>query len=328
MEFELLPGGPYHLTRCAWVLRQLPSDGTDVWIPAREVLPAEYRRLHIIDDTPVLVIVRQDPVERGSRLVVRTQPARLANLASLRERVAWQFHLDAPLKRFYARARNHPVFRPILKNLYGVMPLRPPTLFEMAVIAISEQQLSYTVAVKMRSRLVNALGEKMVSQGTEYRAFPTPHSLAGCTVNDLRSLTFSTRKAEYLIDLSSKVTAGVFNIEALRDRPNQEVRDALISLRGFGRWSAEYFLARGLGRSEVVAGDDLGVQTLVGKYLGPGHRVPEKECRRIMEEWGPYKRLAVFYLFCASRLGLLQNPSPAADVRMKVKMKPTGRVNR
>jgi DNA-3-methyladenine glycosylase II len=81
--------------------------------------------------------------------------------------------------------------------------------------------------------------------------------------------------------------------------------DALISLRGFGRWSAEYFLARGLGRSEVVAGDDLGVQTLVGKYLGPGHRVTEKECRKIMEEWGPYKRWVVFYLFCASRLGLL-----------------------
>ena len=307
MKFELLSDGPYNLTRCAWVLGQLPSDGTDVWIPARETLPAEYRRLHIIDDHPTLVIVQQEPSpgERESRLIVRTHPARPKNFSSLRERVRWQFHLDAPLQGFYNRARKHPVFRHLLKNLSGVKPLRPSTLFEMAVIAISEQQLSYLVAVKMRSRLVDDLGKKMAFEGKEYRAFPTPQTLAECTVNDLRALSFSTRKAEYIIELSQKVAAGDFDIEALQDRPNEEIMDALISLRGFGRWSAEYFLARGLGRSEVVAGDDLGVQTLVGKYLGPGHRVTEKECRKIMKEWGPYKRWAVFYLFLSSRLGLL-----------------------
>jgi DNA-3-methyladenine glycosylase II len=307
MKFEFLAEGPYNLTRCAWVLGQLPSDGTDIWIPARETLPAEYRRLHIIDDEPALIIVQQEPSpgERESRLIVRTRPARPRNFSSLRERVHWQFHLDAPLKGFYARARKHPVFLPLLKNLSGVKPLRPSTLFEMAVIAISEQQLSYLVAVRMRSRLVDALGEKMVFEGKEYRAFPAPQALAECTVHDLRGLSFSTRKAEYLIDLSRKVAAGSFDIEALRDRPNEEIMETLISLRGFGRWSAEYFLARGLGRSEVIAGDDLGVQTLVGKHLGPGRRVTEKECRKIMEEWGPYKRWVVFYLFLASQLGLL-----------------------
>jgi DNA-3-methyladenine glycosylase II len=307
MKFELLAEGPYNLTRCAWVLGQLPSDGTDVWIPAREIIPAEYRRLHIIDDQPTLVIVQQEPSpgEQESRLIVRTHPARPRNFSSLRERVRWQFHLDAPLQGFYRRARKRLVFRSILKNLYGVKPLRPSTLFEMAAIAISEQQLSYLVAVKMRSRLVDVLGKKMVVEGKEYRSFPTPQALAECTVSDLRALSFSTRKAEYIIDLSRKVAAGSFAIEALRDRPNEEIMDALTSLRGFGRWSAEYFLARGLGRSEVVAGDDLGVQTLVGKHLGPGHRVTEKECREIMEEWGPYKRWVVFYLFLASRLGLL-----------------------
>lgn len=307
MKFELLSDGPYNLTRCAWVLGQLPSDGTDIWIPARETLPAEYRRLHIIDDEPALVIVQQEPSpgEKESRLIVRTHPARPRNFSSLRERVHWQFHLDAPLKGFYSRARKHSFFRSILKNLYGVKPLRPSTLFEMAVIAISEQQLSYPIAVKMRSRLVDALGEKMVFEGKEYRAFPMPQTLAACTVKDLRALSFSTRKAEYIIDLSRKVAAGILDIEALRDRPNEEIMDALISLRGFGRWSAEYFLSRGLGRSEVIAGDDLGVQALVGKYLGPGRRVTEKECRKIMEEWGPYKRWVVFYLFLASRMGLL-----------------------
>jgi len=307
MEFELFPDGPYNLTRCSWIFGQLPQDGTDVWIPAREVLPAEYRRLQVIDDQPVLIIVQQEShrSEEEPRLMVRTHPERPKDASALKERVSWQFHLDAPLKNFYRRARKHPFFRNLLKNLYGVKPLRPPTLYEMAIIAITEQQLSYPVSVKVRSRLVEALGKKMVFEGKAYTAFPLPEDVAKCTVRELKALAFSTRKAEYLIELSRKVAVDGFDIESLRDRPNEEIISTLTSLRGFGRWSAEYLLARGLGRTEVVAGDDLGVQTLVGKYLGPGHRVTEKECRKILEEWGPCKRFVVFYLFCASRLGLI-----------------------
>jgi DNA-3-methyladenine glycosylase II len=219
--------------------------------------------------------------------------------------VSWQFHLDAPLAEFYHRAKNHPFFRPLLKSLYGVKPLRTPSLYEMAVIAITEQQLSFPVAVKIRARLVEALGRKMILAGKEYRAFPTAQALAKCKVSDLRALSFSTRKAEYLIDLSRRVALDGLNLEELRDRPNEEVIAALTSLRGFGRWSAEYLLTRGLGRSDLFAADDLGIQTLVGKHLGPGRRVSAEECRKILKPWGAYQRWVAFYLFCASRLGLI-----------------------
>jgi DNA-3-methyladenine glycosylase II len=305
MKFTMFPESPYDLTRCIMVFIQFPSDGTDVWIPPREVLPASYRRLHVIEDEPVLVIVQKNFSGKEGELKVCTYPEKIRNPAQLEERVRWQFHLDAPLTEFYHRAKNHSFFKPIIKNLFGVKPLRPPTLYEMAVIAITEQQLAYPVAVKMRSRLVEALGQKMIVDGVEYRAFPTPRSVAQSRVPDLQALSFSTRKAEYLIDLSRKVADG-FNLEELRSRSNEEVIPALTSLRGFGRWSAEYFLSRGLGRSEVFPADDLGLQTLVGKYLGPGHRVTAEECREILKPWEPYTRWAVFYLFCASRLGLIQ----------------------
>ena len=70
MEFELLMKGPYDLTRCALAFSKFPLDGTDVWITPRETLPAEYRRLHVVDDEPILVMVQQDP---GARR--RTSPA-------------------------------------------------------------------------------------------------------------------------------------------------------------------------------------------------------------------------------------------------------------
>jgi DNA-3-methyladenine glycosylase II len=303
MKFELLPESPYNLARCALVFGQFPSDGTDVWVPPREVLPAQHQRLHVVEDEAILAITQQN---ENSRLTVRTYPARPRHLSALKARVNWQFHLDAPLGKFYRMADKNPFFRPIIKNLHGVKPLRPPSLYEMAVIAITEQQLALPVAIKMRSRLVEALGRKMIFEGKKYRAFPTAEAVAKCTISDLRALSFSTRKAEYLIALSEKVASKSFDWEGLRDRPNEEVINALTSLRGLGRWSAEYFISRGIGRSEVFAADDLGIQTLVGKYLGPGHRVTAEDCREILKPWGVSKRWVVFYLFCASRLGLVR----------------------
>ncbi len=305
MKFDLTAESPYDLGHCAEIFSRFPSDGTDVWIPAGESLPAGYRRLHVIEDEPVLALVEHNGQHEGLRLAVRTHPSRPKHPSLLQDRVRWQFHLDAPLAGFYRQARKHPVFRPILKGLHGVQPLRPPTLYEMAVIAITEQQLSYNVAVKMRSRLIDAYGKKMAFDGREYRAFPTAEALAGCKVKDLRNLSFSTRKAEYLIDLSRKVALDGLNLEDLRNRSNEEVIETLTSLRGFGRWSAEYLLSRGLGRTGVFAADDLGIQNLVGKYLGSGRRATAEECRTILDPWGPHKRFAVFYLFCASRLGLI-----------------------
>ena len=308
MQFELLMEGPYDLTRCAWAFCHFPQDGTDVWIPPRETLPAEYHRLHVVGDQPILIMVQQEfgSKDNRARLIVRTHPARPRNASLLKERVRWQFHTEASLEDFYQKAGKHPFLRPLVKALYGIKPIRPSTVFEMAVIALSEQQISLNAAIKIRSRLVQALGEKILVEGREYRAFPAARDLAGCTVQDLRKLSLSARKAEYLIDLARKVTVEGFDLEGLRNRSNEEVIAALTSLRGFGRWSAEYLLARGLGRTEVVAGGDLGIQNLVGKYLGPSRRVSEKELRKKMEEWGPYKRWVVFYLFCASRLGLIE----------------------
>lgn len=308
MKFELPMEGPYDLTRCAWAFCHFPQDGTDIWIPPRETLPTEYHRLHVVADEPVLIMVQQEfgSKDDQARLIVRTHPAHPRNPLLLRERVRWQFHAEASLEGFYQRARKNSFLRPLVKALYGVKPLRPSTVFEMAVIALSEQQISLNAAIQIRSRLIRALGKKILVGGREYHAFPTPQTLARRTVQDLRKLSFSTRKAEYLIDLARKVAVAGFDLEGLRNRSNEEVISTLTSLRGFGRWSTEYLLARGLGRTEVVAGADLGIQNLVGKYLGPGRRVTEKELRKMMEEWGPHKRWVVFYLFCASRLGLIK----------------------
>jgi len=55
---------------------------------------------------------------------------------------------------------------------------------------------------------------------------------------------------------------------------------------GIGRWTAEWLLARTLGRPRVVAGD-LGVRKAVGAAYLDGRMPSEAEVRAATAHWGP-----------------------------------------
>ena len=80
-----------------------------------------------------------------------------------------------------------------------------------------------------------------------------------------------------------------------RRLPDDAVIARLTAIRGVGRWTAEWILARTLGRPVVVAGD-LGVRKAVGRYyldLPPKAPLPsEEETRRAVAHWGESANLA------------------------------------
>ena len=60
----------------------------------------------------------------------------------------------------------------------------------------------------------------------------------------------------------------------------------LVVFPGIGRWTAEWLLARTLGRPRVVAGD-LGVRKAVGAAYLEGRMPSEAEVRAVTAHWGP-----------------------------------------
>jgi DNA-3-methyladenine glycosylase II len=60
----------------------------------------------------------------------------------------------------------------------------------------------------------------------------------------------------------------------------------LVAFPGIGRWTAEWLLARTLGRPRVVAGD-LGVRKAVGAAYLDGRMPSEAEVRAVTGHWGP-----------------------------------------
>lgn len=222
--------------------------------------------------------------------------------------------LDSDLAGFYAHVTADPVLGRLVTRAGGLWGLRPSVTsdgLEMLVGAISAQQVNLSFAFLTRARLVRRYGEPVQLGGVTVYAFPTAATLARADVATLRSLQFSTRKAEYIVGLARAVDGGRLDLAALATLADDEVISRLTAMRGLGRWTAEWFLARGLGRPDVCPAGDLGVRRAVETLCLRGRTTDEAGVRRRAEAWRPYRTLAVHYLLAGQRLA----PGIAPPVR-------------
>ena len=114
---------------------------------------------------------------------------------------------------------------------------------------ILAQQVSTASAAAIWRKLEGALGGEI-----------TPARLLTLDDAALRAAGFSGRKAEYARGLRAKVTAGTLDIAGLARLEEEAAIQALVELRGLGRWSAEIYLLFALGRADVFPADDLAIQ--------------------------------------------------------------------
>jgi DNA-3-methyladenine glycosylase II len=157
--------------------------------------------------------------------------------------------------------------------------------------SIVGQQLSMQAASTIWRRLV--LGGPI-----------TPERLATAPEEELRAAGLSRAKVGYVRDLSERVLDGRLDLDALPLLSDDELIAELTQVRGIGRWSAEMFLVFALGRPDVLAVDDVGLQRAAGWLLGLGRNATPKELAEAGEKWRPYRSLASLYLWRSLEKGL------------------------
>ena len=109
--------------------------------------------------------------------------------------------------------------------------------------------------------------------------------LAAATMDELRAIQLTTAKSRSVIAVAQAAVGGELRRADLEALDDDALIEHLTRLRGIGLWSAEWFLARTLGRPRVVAGD-LGVRKAVGRLYGLGALPSESEVRRATAHWG------------------------------------------
>lgn len=208
---------------------------------------------------------------------------------------------DLDMAAFYRRAADDPVLGGLVVRHYGLRPTLSPQPFEMLVGAICAQQVNLAFAFTVRARLVRRFGIPVGVNGETIYAFPEPAALARARVDDLRRMQLTTRKAEYVVGLARQVDTGDLDLGALSNRSNEDVIEQLTAVRGLGRWTAEWFLARGLGRGDVCPAGDLAVRKAFAHFYNRRRVLSETAIRRRAARWGANQNMAVHYLLAGHR---------------------------
>jgi DNA-3-methyladenine glycosylase II len=180
---------------------------------------------------------------------------------------------------------------PVLRRLIeaeGPCRLRPNragSSFDYLVRVILRQQISGYAADAIEGRLRARFGARLL-----------PSQVLAASDATLRSLGLSRQKTGYLRDLSQKALDGL-PLGTLSRRTDEGVIEALTTVRGIGRWTAEMLLMFRLGRPDVLPVDDYGIR----KAMQVAYRMralpkPDR-MRRIAEAWRPYRTVACWYLW-------------------------------
>jgi DNA-3-methyladenine glycosylase II len=177
-----------------------------------------------------------------------------------------------------------PVIARLEMRYPGLRPVLQADFLTALIRAISAQQVNLRWATTVRRRLAEAFGDQHTLGSHQVFSLAAAR-LATVDVTALRALQLTTRKAEYIIALATAVATGTLDLAGLRDQPDAEVLACLTACRGLGRWTAEWFLARALGRPRVVAGD-LGVRKAIGAAYCHGNLPSENDVRELTVHWG------------------------------------------
>jgi len=221
---------------------------------------------------------------------VRIEPGSAEGAAEIGHLIGLPLDLDA----FFTWAAHDAVLGRIVEALPGFRPTLSPDPFEALVIAITAQQISLRAAAAIRANFVERFG---VRHDVAWE-FPSRERVAEARPRHFTVLGFSRRKAEYVLELAQSD----LDLDSLSRRSDAEVIASLTAIRGLGRWTADWFLARHLARPEAWPAGDLGVRKAVSAFYAAGRPLSIEEVRRMGDRFAPFQNLSAQFLLAGARM--------------------------
>ena len=165
-----------------------------------------------------------------------------------------------------------------------------PNIPVRIMASIISQQLSTKVAKVIFKRFLE------LYKGKE----PKPQQVLDTPFNALRGIGLSNAKVSYVQNVASFCIEHKITDKKLLAMPNEEIIDLLVQIKGVGKWSVEMLLMFTLGREDVFAVDDLGIQQAMTKLykLDEADKKGMKEkMLKLSAKWSPYRTYACLHLW-------------------------------
>jgi DNA-3-methyladenine glycosylase II len=195
----------------------------------------------------------------------------------------------------YQKARRHlmrrdPILGGAIKSIgaCGMADRQRKDHLSALVGSIVSQQLSTKAAATIFGRFLALFPDDHI---------PDAAAIAAHSDVVLRGVGLSGQKVGYLRDLSARIVDGRLNLDELEGLPDEAVIERLVSVKGFGRWTAEMFLMFRLHRPDVLPAADLGIVVAIQRLYKLRKRPDAKRVIKIGEAWRPYRSVASWYLW-------------------------------
>lgn len=185
--------------------------------------------------------------------------------------------------------RKDPVLAPLilqgkeLPEVQGNIPIR-------LMSAIVSQQLSTRVAAVIWDRFLRLYNRR---QPSCKRVLETPSE-------KLRSVGLSEAKVNYVKAVARFCMENNITAKQLSDLSNEEVIQLLTQIKGVGVWTVQMLLMFSLGRADVFAPDDGGIQQAMASLYGLDNSDKRKlkaNMIAIAEQWSPFRTYACLHLW-------------------------------
>ncbi len=244
----------------------------------------------LIEGEPIVAIVKAIGTTLAPEFVIEGTEGKYKEKADKRLAEIFQWH--TPLEMIGQHFKNTDL-KEIFKQHYGTPIVLDFSPYNCLLKCIIHQQLNMSFAHTLTERFVKTFGFEI--EGVWF--YPLPEIVAELTVEDLRELQFSGRKAEYVIGIAKEVVEGNLNFDELKKQSNEDIFKQLIKLRGVGPWTVQNFLMFGLGRPNLFPMADIGIQNALKKLYQLEAKPALEEMESYSKSWEPYLSYASLYLW-------------------------------
>ena len=192
-----------------------------------------------------------------------------------------------------ALSRRDRVLRRLIRSYPDIHLKRRSDAFTTLARAIVGQQISVKAADAIWGRFA-----ALVSRAPP-RSFPrlAPSTVATAELAALRRCGLSQRKAEYLTDLAAHFASGRLDPHRWKGLDDEALIEALVDVKGIGRWTAEMFLIFHELRCDVLPVDDIGLQRAIAIHFNGGEWLPREALFAVADLWRPWRSVATWYLW-------------------------------
>ena len=181
------------------------------------------------------------------------------------------------------------VFGPWVKRIGTIrLPVSEVTPFYYLVRAICYQQLAGNAARTIHGRVVEALKGDVL-----------PRKALRVREATLRAAGLSRSKYAAIRDLATKIRSGEVDVHDLDERPDDEIIERLVTVRGIGLWTAQMYLMFRLHRPDVWPVGDLGVRAGYAKVHALDEYPTAKQLEPLGDIYSPWRSAATWYCYRA-----------------------------